>query len=835
MKIWQMTQLHTRLVGLAVDGAARRPRSYRPYAIATMPSRDRRPRARVSDRRVLAEAAYNWLADLGLDGASPRWERIDHMATRPRLFVEIIAAACLAVSGRGAFASWAFDGTASTRLDYGDLPVVTLGKTGAFSCFCTVRLDTVDGNDQFFFGKLSTGDKGWKLGLLGQADGGGDANRLAFGVGTSLLGRAERYFATEAVAGDWYTVGGSYEWSGAAGDIALYVDGVDDSAPSAFNDYGAPFEHADPLTVGGDMNGVAGNANGKIGHVAVWDGVALTAAEHALLAAGADPRTIRPGDLAFYARLEEPDAADLVTDAVPAPGPGAAFDTDRWPGSRPFIVGLGDPTPNSIRVLSHAGRAVQHVIEYSLDGSFSNQTPILTANVALDFAVVHKLTGLASDSVYNYRVLVDGEVVFGSESTFRTAPISDETTFRFVYSACTQFDVHSLEEGYPRYSQDAFRGIDARAPDFAVHSGDVYYADRGGSDSITPFNAWQLNTVEAYVRKVTEMLSERDFAAFTKKYPIYTMADDHEFKNNADITDRSPDPASPWQTALARVNNWFTRKNPDLPPEAIDEKGLWYTFSYGGVDFFFLDMRTQRGVNGSPGAGSMLGNNVGFQNNQLADLISWLDSSSAPFKVILAGGPLSTYASSSSDSWGTAFPTDQQNVFDALTEYRDVVYFAADVHWSGVGRLAAGGDGNPAHDFYEFLGGIYGGRVTTSAPDAEGDLLYVYDGDLVDPVRGSYLVVDVDTTACPASMTVSIVSHDPVGGAETVEYTHPPILSRVTCLADVDGDCAIGIVDLLALLAAWGTDPQGAPDLDGDGDVGINDFLAMLALWGPCV
>ena len=54
------------------------------------------------------------------------------------------------------------------------------------------------------------------------------------------------------------------------------------------------------------------------------------------------------------------------------------------------------------------------------------------------------------------------------------------------------------------------------------------------------------------------------------------------------------------------------------------------------------------------------------------------------------------------------------------------------------------------------------------------------------------------------------------------------------CPADLDGDGAIGIVDLLALLGAWGTSPGGPPDLDGDGTVGITDFLAMLGTWGPC-
>ncbi len=53
------------------------------------------------------------------------------------------------------------------------------------------------------------------------------------------------------------------------------------------------------------------------------------------------------------------------------------------------------------------------------------------------------------------------------------------------------------------------------------------------------------------------------------------------------------------------------------------------------------------------------------------------------------------------------------------------------------------------------------------------------------------------------------------------------------CLADLDGDGSVGILDFLALLDAWG-DPGGPADLDGDGTVGILDFLQLLAAWGPC-
>ncbi len=54
------------------------------------------------------------------------------------------------------------------------------------------------------------------------------------------------------------------------------------------------------------------------------------------------------------------------------------------------------------------------------------------------------------------------------------------------------------------------------------------------------------------------------------------------------------------------------------------------------------------------------------------------------------------------------------------------------------------------------------------------------------------------------------------------------------CPADLDGDGSVGVTDMLALLAAWGTNPGGPPDLDGDGTVGVIDFLSLLASWGPC-
>ncbi len=55
------------------------------------------------------------------------------------------------------------------------------------------------------------------------------------------------------------------------------------------------------------------------------------------------------------------------------------------------------------------------------------------------------------------------------------------------------------------------------------------------------------------------------------------------------------------------------------------------------------------------------------------------------------------------------------------------------------------------------------------------------------------------------------------------------------CPADLDGDGNVGILDLLALLSAWGPCSGDCPsDFNGDGIVGILDLLKLLANWGPC-
>ena len=54
------------------------------------------------------------------------------------------------------------------------------------------------------------------------------------------------------------------------------------------------------------------------------------------------------------------------------------------------------------------------------------------------------------------------------------------------------------------------------------------------------------------------------------------------------------------------------------------------------------------------------------------------------------------------------------------------------------------------------------------------------------------------------------------------------------CPADLDGDCVVGVKDLLILLGAWGTNPGHPADFDDSGAVGVKDLLFLLGAWGPC-
>ena len=53
------------------------------------------------------------------------------------------------------------------------------------------------------------------------------------------------------------------------------------------------------------------------------------------------------------------------------------------------------------------------------------------------------------------------------------------------------------------------------------------------------------------------------------------------------------------------------------------------------------------------------------------------------------------------------------------------------------------------------------------------------------------------------------------------------------CPADTNGDSSVDVLDLVALITAWGTDDADA-DINNDGTVDVNDLVDLVVAWGSC-
>jgi len=94
----------------------------------------------------------------------------------------------------------------------------------------------------------------------------------------------------------------------------------------------------------------------------------------------------------------------------------------------------------------------------------------------------------------------------------------------------------------------------------------------------------------------------------------------------------------------------------------------------------------------------------------------------------------------------------------------------------------------------------------------------------------SYLPIDLQQQVESQTLASIIRRNTSIGDELPDDVFHAPPL----CVADLDGDGAVGITDLLDLLAAWGPCADCPADLTGDDVVNVFDLLELLSTWGPC-
>jgi alkaline phosphatase D len=150
--------------------------------------------------------------------------------------------------------------------------------------------------------------------------------------------------------------------------------------------------------------------------------------------------------------------------------------------------------------------------------------------------------------------------------------------------------------------------------------------------------------------------------------PQLAIWDDHDFALN------DHDRTNPVKDRALKVFKWYWCNPAYGLPEV---PGVFFEYTYGGVDFFFLDGRYYRDPNESPDTPekTFLG------KEQFAWVKERLKNSTTPFKVLVCGSGWTAAKGAGGDSWA-AFLNERNALFDFIRDenIKGVVLLSGDTH-----------------------------------------------------------------------------------------------------------------------------------------------------------
>lgn len=249
---------------------------------------------------------------------------------------------------------------------------------------------------------------------------------------------------------------------------------------------------------------------------------------------------------------------------------------------------------------------------------------VVTAQNIADFTA----TGLAAGTTYHWAVDENGtmDATFRGKFTTFSAAVGNPVSFRFAASGCaggvpeTQGTGAALCVG--RLSNHAvFASIEAKAPQFFAHLGDLHYYNIGGTN---PSCADITATLTNARRAIDDVLLQPNQHSLYRNIPLEYIWDDHDYgPNNSDST-------SPSATITTAV---FRERVPSYPlGNATSTNGVYHAFQIGRVQFIATDTRRHRSPDTDPDTPTktMLGATQlswleGVLDNSTSEALIWLN------------------------------------------------------------------------------------------------------------------------------------------------------------------------------------------------------------------
>jgi alkaline phosphatase D len=375
-----------------------------------------------------------------------------------------------------------------------------------------------------------------------------------------------------------------------------------------------------------------------------------------------------------------------ATAAVVAPFPVWAETNPE--GSPRVMVGpmVGAITPTSVPIwVQLSGDYFDALVEYTTDPLAGDwqRTPPQRARAEDNYTLVLRVDGLQPDTTYHYRVIVNGKQDKYLRDTppqrVRTAPASP-ARFRVAFGSCAR--IQSDPE------QPIWRALAQYRPDLFFWLGDNIYGD-----SVTP------------AALVAEYQRQRFVPAFQpigRAVPQLAIWDDHDY--GLDNFDRT-NPIR--ERSLEIFKQFWANPGAGLP----DTPGVFFDYSYGGVDFIFLDGRYHR----APDADDDTPDKDFLGPGQFEWLKQRLLASRAPFKVLACGSGWSRFKGPGGDSWA-AYQHERTRLFDFVRDNAigGVVLLSGDTHFPYVACAPWSEQGG--YDFYELVSSALA-QIIAEAPD----------------------------------------------------------------------------------------------------------------------
>jgi alkaline phosphatase D len=319
---------------------------------------------------------------------------------------------------------------------------------------------------------------------------------------------------------------------------------------------------------------------------------------------------------------------------------------------------LGPVSPTSARLWVRGSGVVTYALEYATRPDFSDarRTSEQLSAKGDDYTMVFDLDGLEPGTRYYYHVIADGEISKYEQKQvptwFETPPATIER-FRLSFGSCARFQDEA--------DQQIWRSVQLIEPDLFFWVGDNIYGDSLDPDILAEEYRRQrdVHTLQPIIRSV----------------PQLATWDDHDFGLN------DHDRTSPAKEGGLRVfKQYWPNPSYGLP----DTPGVFFTYTYGPVEFFFIDCRYHRDPNSAtPSPDKTL-----LGAAQYAWLIESLDASVAVFKVIVSGSGFTLTKGPTGDAW-SAFRHERDRLFTEIVDrgIDGVVLMSGDTHVAELNRI----------------------------------------------------------------------------------------------------------------------------------------------------